>query len=84
MFSLDLDGTVKVHKTGVSISNGPAWSEDNRTMFYADSLARKIWAYDFDLDSGTIGKLLRTMTIPSKIQVCVLSKIVENAFKSLI
>lgn len=56
LFSLEVDGTVKTHKTGVSISNGLAWTEDNRTMFYIDSIPRKVWAYDFDLATGTMSK----------------------------
>lgn len=54
LFSLDTDGTVKTHKTGIVLSNGMTWSNDNRTMFYTDSLVKTVWAYDFDLESGTI------------------------------
>lgn len=56
LFSLELDGTVRTHKTKVSISNGLAWTEDNRTMYYIDSIPRKLWAYDFDLASGTMSR----------------------------
>lgn len=38
--------------SGVICSNGIAFSPDNRTMYYADSRAAVIWAYDFDLDDG--------------------------------
>ena len=57
LFSMDADGTVKTHKTGVSISNGLAWTDDNRTMFYIDSIPRKLWAYDFDISTGTMSTL---------------------------
>lgn len=58
LYSLEVDGTVKTHKTNVSISNGLTWTEDNRTMFYIDSVPRKIWAYDFDLAKGTMSKAI--------------------------
>ena len=39
---------------GVSISNGMGWSLDNSTMYYIDSLPRKVYSFDFDLASGMI------------------------------
>jgi sugar lactone lactonase YvrE len=39
---------------GVRCSNGLDWSPDNRTFYYAESFAYKIWAYDFDIDSGAL------------------------------
>ncbi|XP_032522515.2 regucalcin-like [Danaus plexippus] len=38
----------------VSISNGIAWSSDNKYMMYIDSSARAISVYDFDLETGKI------------------------------
>lgn len=52
LYSFELDGTLKKQKDKVSISNGLAWSADNKTMYYIDSIPRKVWAYDFDLASG--------------------------------
>ncbi|KAL4239432.1 hypothetical protein ACF0H5_000247 [Mactra antiquata] len=54
LYSLELDGTVRKHKEGVSISNGLAWTEDNRTMYYIDSIPRKVYGYDFDITTGTM------------------------------
>ena len=58
LYSLELDGSVRKHKDGVTISNGLAWTDDNRTMYYIDSIPRKVWAYDFDLTTGTMSKRL--------------------------
>jgi sugar lactone lactonase YvrE len=38
----------------VTTSNGIGWSPDNRTMYYTDSMAFTIVAYDFDIASGQI------------------------------
>ncbi|KAL4239431.1 hypothetical protein ACF0H5_000246 [Mactra antiquata] len=54
LYSLELDGTVRKHKEGVSISNGLAWTEDNRTMYYIDSIPRKVYGYDFDITTGAM------------------------------
>lgn len=36
----------------VSVSNGLAWSPDGRVMYHADTPARTIWQYDYDVSSG--------------------------------
>jgi gluconolactonase len=56
LFSLETDGTIRVRKEGVNISNGLPWSADNKTMYYIDSTPRKVYAYNFDLKSGNISK----------------------------
>lgn len=40
----------------IVISNGLAFSPDNKTLYHSDSFVtrRTIWAYDFDLDDGVI------------------------------
>lgn len=54
LYRLDLD--LSVHKMAgpVTISNALCWSPDNKTMYFADSRKRTMWAYDFDAASGTI------------------------------
>lgn len=37
-----------------AIANGFAWSPDNRTMYLTDSEARTIYAFDFELESGSL------------------------------
>lgn len=36
------------------IANGVAWSPDSRIMYFSDSHARVVWAFDFDLETGTL------------------------------
>lgn len=40
---------------GVEIPNSLAWSPDARTMYFADTFRRQIYAYDFDVESGELG-----------------------------
>lgn len=54
LFRLDPDGTCTAMAGGTIVSNGIAFSPDDRTMYYADSRALTVWAYDFDLQAGTI------------------------------
>jgi sugar lactone lactonase YvrE len=46
------DGTVADIRSGIGISNGLAFSPDGRTMYFADTSRRTVWAYDFDPDDG--------------------------------
>ena len=42
--------------SGICIPNSLAWSPDNTVMYFADSLDYVIYAYDFDLTSGSLGE----------------------------
>lgn len=39
-------------ESGIRTSNGIGWSPDDRTMYYTDTRAERIWAYDYDLETG--------------------------------
>jgi len=42
--------------SGVTISNGIAWSGDGSTVYYVDSATQRVAAYDFDSTAGTLRK----------------------------
>ncbi|XP_063241870.1 regucalcin-like [Bacillus rossius redtenbacheri] len=42
------------HVTNIHISNGLTWSPDGKTMYYIDSMSRKVDAFNFDAASGLI------------------------------
>jgi len=48
-------GAIRHAGNPVTVSNGLAFSRDNRILFHADTTAHRIMAYDFDLASGTVG-----------------------------
>lgn len=54
LYCLDKDGTVRKVLDAVGISNGMAWSRDNRTMYYIDTMRKNVAAFDFDLDSASL------------------------------
>ena len=53
---LSPDGASTCMLDGVTVSNGIAFSPDQRTMYFADSHAREMYAIEFDADSGVIGE----------------------------
>ena len=54
LYRLDPDHSVRKMDSGFIVSNGMAWSPDNRVMYFADSRANTVYAYDYDLESGSI------------------------------
>lgn len=47
------DGTAEVADKGFVICNGPTFSADNRTLYFSDTVGRRILSYELDHD-GTI------------------------------
>jgi D-xylonolactonase len=54
LYRLDPDGSCSRQEAGVTVSNGPTWSADGRTMFFNDTARGLSYAYDFDGSSGSI------------------------------
>lgn len=54
LYRLDLDGSLTVMLEGIQCSNGIALSLDHRQMYYADSLAREIYIFDYEVQSGSL------------------------------
>lgn len=56
LYRLDPDSNVTRFEAGFVITNAVRWSVDARRLYFVDSAARTIWAYDFDLANGTLGE----------------------------
>jgi len=63
LYRLDMDLTVTLILSGVSVPNGIAWAPDDRTMYYVDSLERAIDAFSFDVERGELSDRRRLVAI---------------------
>ncbi len=63
LYRLDPDFSVHPLETGIIVSNGPCWSPDDRTFYFADSWSGEIWAYDYDLETGSLANRRTFATI---------------------
>ncbi|MCL4114466.1 UNVERIFIED_CONTAM: hypothetical protein GTU68_038075 [Idotea baltica] len=54
LYLLNSDLRVEKKISGVSCSNGLAWSLDHKTMYFIDSPLRCVKSYAFDVESGAI------------------------------
>jgi sugar lactone lactonase YvrE len=53
LWRLDADLSVTLVDDGIICSNGPCWSPDDKTFYFADTFQGEIWKYDYDIATGT-------------------------------
>jgi D-xylonolactonase len=54
LFCVDTDGSVHVVDEGIKFSNGLAFSPDCKTLYFSDTVARCVYAYDWHRDTGKL------------------------------
>ena len=54
----------KKEVSGISISNGLAWTADAKTMYYIDTPTKEVWAFDYDAVKGNISNKRKAFVIP--------------------
>lgn len=52
LFRVDANLTVHPFGDGVSVSNGPTFSPDGRTLYWSDSGTQQVYAWDYDTAGG--------------------------------
>jgi sugar lactone lactonase YvrE len=54
VFRLDPDLSLHRMIEKATVPNGTSWSPDGKTMYIVDSPTKNVYAYDYDIDSGSI------------------------------
>ena len=65
LWRLDPDLTAHRLQDGIICSNGPCWSPDGRTFYFADSFRGVIWAYDCDPATGALSNQRDFAVVPA-------------------
>ena len=65
LYVVNPDLTWRRVDTGFSVANGLDWSPDDRTFYFVDSAPGRIYAYDFDIDAGTISNRRLFAEVPA-------------------
>lgn len=63
LYRLDPDHGVVTALSGVTLSNGTAWSPDDATLYFVDTPLRRVDAFDFDLAEGTVSRRRRMVEL---------------------
>jgi sugar lactone lactonase YvrE len=66
LYCLYPDLRLRTLVTGVGISNGIAWSSDQKTMYYIDTPTREVAAFDFDADTGDLSGRRVVIRVPDE------------------
>jgi sugar lactone lactonase YvrE len=66
LYTLEKDMSVSTKLKGVSCSNGLAWSNDHKTMFFIDTPTRQVAAFDYNAISGQINNKRIAISIPEE------------------
>ena len=66
LYRMDPDLSVTKMVSDVTVSNGLGWSPDDRIMYYCDTGARTIWAYEFDSSTGEIANQRAFAVVPDE------------------
>jgi sugar lactone lactonase YvrE len=70
LYRLDPNFSCERMDTGFIVSNGMAFSPDDRTMIFGDSRGETVWRYDLDLENGWISNkrvFLSTAGLPWRV-----------------
>ena len=54
LYRIGIDRQITCMDREITLSNGIAWSPDERTMYFCDSRPGRVWAYDYDPVAGEI------------------------------
>jgi sugar lactone lactonase YvrE len=64
LYMIDHDRSITRQLEGVTISNGLAWINDHRTMYYIDTPTFEVAAFDYDIATGGISNRRVAIRIP--------------------
>jgi sugar lactone lactonase YvrE len=64
LYTLETDRSVSLKLTGVSCSNGLAWSPDHKTLYFIDTPTSQVVAFDYNISDGSIANKKTVITIP--------------------
>jgi sugar lactone lactonase YvrE len=65
LYRFDAEGRAqRAIDLGWIVTNGPAWTQDGRTMFVNDTVKRRVVAYAFDPETGAVGASREWLVLP--------------------
>ena len=56
LYRLDRAGAATVADSGFVVCNGPAFSPDGSTLYFSDTVGRRLLAYDLDRETGALSQ----------------------------
>ncbi len=69
LYRMDADQSVHKMLGDIGISNGIVWTDDKQTMYYIDSMAYSVRAFDYDNNTGDISNERVAVSVPRAMNV---------------
>ena len=66
LYLIEPTGAMKCVDEGIELSNGLGFSPGNRLLYFADSAARTIYAYDVDAETGALSDRRVFVRVPAE------------------
>jgi D-xylonolactonase len=54
LYRLDTDGSLHIMVEGITCSNGMGLTPDHKQLYYTDSMAYRIYRFDYDIETGDL------------------------------
>lgn len=67
LYSLSDDHSVRELLDAISVSNGLAWCRDGHTFYYIDTPTRRVRAFDYDVETGSLSNGRDLVAIPGRL-----------------
>jgi D-xylonolactonase len=64
LMRVDTDRTVRIVDEGIHLANGLGFSPDEKTLYFSDSAARTIYAYNYDRSTGNVSNRRVFVKVP--------------------
>lgn len=66
LIRVDTNGQASVLDEGFHLANGLGFSPDGKVLYFADTVARRIYAYDYDLSAGAVRNRRVLVQVPNE------------------
>jgi D-xylonolactonase len=66
LIRVDANGQATVIDEGFHLANGLGFSPDGKVLYFADTAARRIYAYDYDLSAGAVRNRRVLVQVPNE------------------
>ncbi len=66
LYCVDHDLSLTKKLSGLSISNGMAWTKNGKTMYFVDTATQQISKFDFETETGSISNKTTAIEFPEK------------------
>ena len=66
LMRVETNGAVQIVDEGIHLANGLGFSPDEKTLYFADSIARIIYAYDYARSNGTVRRRRVFVKVPAE------------------